>query len=180
MRLAAVCLALGVITAAQPAPAVVTWRLDNLSQAGSDAIEVIGAPAVVQTDIGPAIQFNGSSDGLLLARNPIEGLSQFTLEVLFAPDSDGPVEQRFLHIQEAAAENRALIELRLNNGRWALDTYLQNAPAQLALLDPARTHSAASWHVASLTFDGSTQRHYVDGVEPVSYTHLTLPTILRV
>src|SRR6186997_1513532 len=100
MRLAAVILALGVVVAAQPAAAVVTWRLDNLSRAGSDAIEIIGAPAVVQTDIGPAVQFNGSSDGLLIARNPIEGLSRFTIEVLFAADSDGPVEQRFLHLQE--------------------------------------------------------------------------------
>ena len=164
MRLTAIVFALGVMVAAQPAPAVVTWRLDNLSRTGSDAIEIIGAPAVVQTDIGPAVQFNGSSDGLLIARNPIEGLSQFTIEVLFAPDSDGPVEQRFLHLQEKTGENRALIELRLNNGRWALDTYLRHVPAELALLDPARTHAAASWHVAALTFDGTTQRHYVDGV----------------
>ena len=66
---------------------------------------LIGAPAVVPTEIGPAIRFNGVSDGLLLERNPLEGLSQFTIEVLFAPDADGPVEQRFLHIQESAGEN---------------------------------------------------------------------------
>src|SRR5688572_28975308 len=165
MRLIAVCFALGVIAAAQPAPAVVTWRLDNLQRAGADAIEIIGAPAVVQTEIGPAIQFNGTSDGLLIPRNPIEGAPKFTIEVLFAPDSDGAVEQRFLHVQENDGENRALIELRLNGGRWALDTYLRHDQAQLTLLDPARTHAAASWRVASLTFDGTTQRHYVDGVE---------------
>ena len=165
MRLAAIVLALGVIVAAQSAPAVTTWRFDTLSPAGSDAIEIIGAPSVVQTEIGPAIHFNGASDGLLIARNPIEGLARFTIEVLFAPDSDGPVEQRFLHIQEATTENRALIELRLDSGRWALDTYLRHDAAQLALLDPSRTHTAATWHVATMTFDGKTQRHFVDGVE---------------
>ena len=165
MRFIAICFALGVIAAAQPAPAVVTWRLDNLSRLGSDGVEIVGAPIVAQTEIGPAVQFNGTSDGLFIGRNPIEGLAKFTIEVLFAPDSDGPVEQRFLHVQENDAENRALIELRLNAGRWALDTYLRHDQAQLTLLDPARTHAAASWHVASLTFDGETQRHYVDGVE---------------
>ena len=119
MRLAAVVLALGVMVGAQSAPVVTTWRLDNLSRAGADAIEVIGAPAVVQTEIGPAVQFNGATDGLLIGRNPIAGLSRFTLEVLFSPDTDGAEEQRFLHIEEAGAENRALIELRLNGGRWA-------------------------------------------------------------
>src|SRR4029453_10616878 len=103
MRLAIV-FALGVMVAAQSAPAVTTWRLDNLSRAGLNAIEIVGAPSVDQTDIGPAIPFNGASDGLLIARNPIEGLSRFTIEVLFAPDSDGPVEKRFFHFLEKRGE----------------------------------------------------------------------------
>jgi xylan 1,4-beta-xylosidase len=175
MRIVAFALVLGVMVGAQSAPTVTTWRFDNLSRAGSDAIEVIGAPAVVQTEIGSAVQFNGASDGLLIARNPIEGLARFTIEVLFAPDSDGAVEQRFLHIQEAGTEDRALVELRLNGGRWALDTYLRHHPAQLTLLDATRTHPSASWHVAAMTFDGTTQRHYVDGVEQGSGAVAFLP-----
>ena len=126
--------ALGVASAAaQRTPEVVTWRLDNLSRIGGDAIEIVGAPAVVATEIGPAVQFNGRSDGLLIARNPLEGLTQFTIEVLLAPDADGQVEQRFLHLQEATGENRALVELRLNGGRWALDSYVRHGDAQLTL-----------------------------------------------
>lgn len=167
MRAAAIAIAVGVwvvAAGAQSAP-VVTWRLDNLSRVGGEAVEQIGAPAVVQTDIGPAIQFNGTSDGLLIQRNPIEGLKAFTIEVLFSADLEGPVEQRFLHMQEAAGENRALIELRLNQGRWALDSYLRHGEAQLTLLDLARTHAASHWHVSSTTFDGSVMTHYVDAVE---------------
>jgi xylan 1,4-beta-xylosidase len=149
----------------QPPAAAVTWRLDNLSSIAASRVEVLGAPSVVPTEIGPAIAFNGVSDGLLVDRNPIEGLRQFTVEILFAPDRDGPVEQRFLHIQESAAENRALIELRLNNGRWALDSYLRYGEAQRTLLDLTRTHTAAEWHVATMTFDGSSMKHFVDGVE---------------
>jgi xylan 1,4-beta-xylosidase len=166
MRLAAIAIALSALAVIQSPPAQpVTWRLNNLSQFASDKVEVIGAPAVVSTELGPAVKFNGASDGLVIARNPIAGLSRFTIEVLLSPDADGPVEQRFLHIQDSAADNRALIELRLNSGRWALDSYLRYGAAQRTLLDPSRTHAAGGWQVATTTFDGSMMRNYVDGVE---------------
>src|SRR5262245_42256975 len=113
MRIAA--LALAVLALAQsPARVVTTWRLDNLARAGSDRIETIGAPSIVSTAIGPAVQFNGVSDGLVIDRNPLEGLAQFTIDVLMSPDAEGPAEQRYLHFQEKSGENRALQELRLN------------------------------------------------------------------
>ena len=149
---------------AQPS-SIVEWRLDNLARLGGTAIQLIGAPAVVETDIGPSIAFNGVSDGLLLDRNPIEGLSRFTIEVLFAVDADGPFEQRFLHIQEADGENRALVELRLRDGRWALDSYLRHGDAQLTLLDETKQHPAGGWHVSTTTFDGKVMKHFVDGIE---------------
>ena len=145
-------------------PAAVVWQVDNLQRIGGHPVEVIGAPAVVQTEAGPAVAFNGRSDGLLIERNPLAGLSRFTLEVLFAPDADGPEEQRFLHVQEASTENRAMVELRLADRRWSLDTFLRHGSAQLTLLDRERTHTAGGWHVATLTFDGRLMAHYVDGV----------------
>ena len=166
MKTAAIALAVGVwvVSLGAQAPTATTWRFDNLARVGTDAIEVIGAPSVVKTEIGPAVQFNGTSDGLLIKRNPIEGLAAFTIEVLFSADAEGPVEQRFLHIQESAGENRALIELRLNGGRWALDSYLRHGAAQLVLLDLTRTHTATAWHVSSTVFAGGEMTHYVDGV----------------
>ncbi len=154
-----------IVTAAAQPPAPVEWRLDNLSNIGGVPATLIGAPAVVATEIGPAVRFNGASDGLLLERNPLEGLSQFTIEVLLAPDTDGPVEQRFLHAQESEGENRALVELRLNAGRWALDSYVRHGDTQLTLLDLSKTHRAGEWHVSATTFDGAMMRHFVDGVE---------------
>ncbi len=168
MRPAAAVALLAIYTisgSAQPAPQVTTWRLDNLANLGADAVEVIGAPAVTATEIGPVVQFNGRTDGLLIRRNPLENAPRFTIDVLFSVDPDGPVEQRFLHIQDTAADNRALVELRLNGGRWALDSYLRYGAAQRTLLDPARTHAASSWQVVSTTFDGRSMRHYVNGVE---------------
>ena len=165
MKAVVAALAIGALALVQRPAAVIDWRLDNLASLASNRLEIIGAPVVVSTNIGPAIQFNGASDGLLIDRNPLEGLQQFTIEILFSPDRDGPLEQRFFHAQESGAENRALIELRLKDGRWALDSYLRYGDAQLTLLDQSQTHSAGEWHVASTAFDGSTMRHYVDGVE---------------
>src|SRR5688500_16705668 len=119
LTLAVVVTALTVIARGQT-PAVVVWDVDNLSRIGGHAVEAIGAPRVVSTDAGPAVAFNGQSDGLLINSNPLAGLSRFTLEVLFSPDADGIEEQRFLHLQETASDNRAMVELRLAAGRWSL------------------------------------------------------------
>src|SRR6478736_9787946 len=168
MRITAIAVALAALSAMQAPPSAqpITWRLNNLSLFASDrVVEIIGAPVVVPTDLGPAIRFNGASDGLLIGRNPIAGLKQFTIDVLLSPDVDGQVEQRFVHMQDAAADNRALVELRLNDGRWALDSYLRHGEQQRTLLEPAKTHTAGAWHVATTTYDGSVMRNYVDGVE---------------
>ena len=172
-RLSAGPLAAAVLTLLSPAPASaqggpVTWRLDNLSRIGGQAVEVVGSPRVVDTPHGAAVEFNGRTDGLLIARNPIQGLTRFTIEVLFEPDPDGAEEQRFLHIEQDGGAGRALIELRMNpDGGWALDTYLRTDARGLTLLDRARLHRPR-WTTAALTYDGTTMAHYVDGVRELS------------
>jgi hypothetical protein len=126
---------------------------------------VVGAPRVIDTPGGKAVEFNGTSDGLFVEHNPLAGLERFTLEVVFAPAPDGSEEQRFVHVEEAGTGNRALIELRLLPGAvWCLDTFLRHGEASLTLIDRALTHPASAWHTAALTFDGPTMTHYVDGV----------------
>ena len=155
----------------------ITWRVDNLAQIGGHAVTVAGSPRVVQTDIGPAVEFNGRTDGLFIEANPLNALARFSIDLVFQADADGPEEQRVLHMEEAGTENRALIEIRvLSHDRWALDTYLRSGDARLTLLDRAVTHPAARWHVATLTYDGALMTHYVDGVRdgggPVSFASL--------
>lgn len=147
----------------------VTWTVDNLTSIGGHAVTVIGAPQVVERDGYRAVAFNGTSDGLLLDVNPLEGLERFTLEAIIAPDDDGPPEQRFTHIEEAGSGNRAMLETRLLPDRtWSLDTFLKHGEASLTLLDRARTHPAAGWHAVALTFDGATMTHYVNGVSELT------------
>lgn len=145
--------------------APVVWSIDNLASIGGHPVTVVGAPRVIETPAGKAIEFDGKADGLFVEHNPIAGLERFTVEVVFEPAPDGAEEQRFVHVQETGAENRTLIELRLLPGAvWCLDTFLRHGDASLTLIDRTLTHPAASWHAAALTFDGTTMTHYVDGV----------------
>ena len=141
------------------------WRLDNLESIAGHPVKVLGQPRVVETPAGRAVEFDGKGDGLVLDVNPLAGLERFTLEIVFEPAADGGAEQRFLHIEESGAPNRALIELRLlPGGAWCLDTFLRHGEASLTLIDRALAHPVARWHSAALVFDGQTMTHYVDGV----------------
>ena len=146
----------------------VLWRLDNLATIDGVPATTIGQPRVVKTDIGPAVEFNGTSDGLLLDANPLAGLDRFAIEVVVAPASGGAEEQRFLHFEDsppaAGTASRALLELRMDpRGVWSLDTYLRHREVGLTLLDRAKTHDAGRWAVVALTYDGKTMAHYVNG-----------------
>lgn len=147
----------------------ITWRIDNLSSIGGRPVRVVGTPRVVQTEIGAAVAFNGTSDGLFVDVTPIIGLKAFTVEVLLQPDADGPEEQRFLHLSEVGSENRLMMETRvLPGGAWSLDTFLKSGDSSRALLDRAITHPTGRWHVASLVYDGKTMTHFVNGVQELS------------
>lgn len=142
----------------------IVWKLDDTSRIGDHATTVLGAPRVVREGQDAAICFDGASDAIYVSMNPIEGWSQFTVEALIKPDSSGPEEQRFLHIEDERA-SRLLLETRLRpEGEWALDTFLFTPPeSRLPLLDRALRHPAEQWQWVALTFDGETMTHYVEG-----------------
>lgn len=149
---------------ALPAAAIV-WKLDNLTSVGGLTPTVEGAPKIVRSASGTAAaEFDGKKDALVFSRNPLEGLAQFTVEILFWPAADGETEQRFFHAQDGAGR-RALIELRLNKtGGWWLDTYLKPVAGNgLALIDPKKVHPAGRWAWAALRYDGKTMTSFVNG-----------------
>jgi hypothetical protein len=146
-------------------PPPVLWQIDNLERIGGHVVSVVGAPRVVETKAGLAVEFDGRADGLFVDVNPLEGLTAFTIEVVFEPHVGGAEEQRFLHFEETDTGNRALVELRmLPDGRWCLDTFLRWGEAGLTLIDRSALHEGSRWHAAALAYDGRTMKHYVDGV----------------
>ncbi|UCF35735.1 MAG: LamG domain-containing protein, partial [Acidobacteriota bacterium] len=135
-------------------PEPIIWALDSLNTVGGNPVELLGSPRVIQTEDGEAVQFDGLDDALRLGVNPLAGMEQFTVEVVFRPEAGGEREQRFLHFQQAA-EHRVLIETRLTeDGQWFLDTFMKAEDSERTLFAKDHLHSLDEWHHAALTYDG--------------------------
>jgi hypothetical protein len=142
------------------------WHLENAQKVGMLDPLVLGAPQPVdEPAIGRALHFNGASDGLILPAIPIAGWAQFTIEVLFRPESGGKPEQRFMHVEDAKG-GRAMMETRLTeDNHWYLDTFLLSGPSSLALIDKTKLHPADRWFWVALRYDGKVMTSFVDGVK---------------
>jgi hypothetical protein len=157
---------LGGTLAALAAPEPVRWTLQDLQQIGGVAPTVWGAPQVVDG----AVHFDGKGDGLMVPINPMAGLAQFTIAILFRPQSGGPAAQRFLHSEDATGR-RMTIEDRVVEGKgWYMDTFLLAGAGQkgLALIDPKKLHPLDAWAWGELVYDGHTMSSYVNGLPELS------------
>ena len=144
----------------------VVWTLDNTRSVGGLRPQVLGAPQVLDAAAGgPALQFNGKDDGLILPANPLRDFSRFTIEILIRPDAGGLPAQRFVHIQDERG-SRIMIETRLIGGKsWSLDTFLHSGDSSRPLLDRSKRHPTGKWAWVALVYDGKTMSDYVDGVK---------------
>lgn len=147
-------------------PVPVVWTLKNVTSIGGHRPRVLGAPKIVDvTTGGPALQFNGQSDGLLLPVNPLRRWARFTIEVLFLPEADSPPAQRFVHIQDERG-GRVTLETRSPDAKsWSLDTFLLCGESRHTLLDRTKLHPAGKWAWAALVYDGKQMASYVNGVK---------------
>jgi len=152
----------GSVPSTATAPAVsVVWTLDTLTSIGGHVPAVLGAPQVTEGD--HAVHFNGVDDGLTVPVNPLAGLKEFTIEILFEPRAGGGAEQRFFHVEDDAG-SRVLLEIRMTpDGQWALDTFMLSGKSGLALLDRSKLHPADRWCWVALRYDGRRMTHYVNG-----------------
>jgi len=160
MRIFVVIAVFAVITCAQST----TWKLDDLKKIGGHKIEILGQPKVIKTDHGKAIEFDGVDDGIFIETNPLAGATAFTIEAWFWPDTDGPAEQRWLHIEDLEnVESRSMLETRVSKDRWFLDTFLKSGDNRLPLYAENFKHPTGRWYHVALVYDGTEMRHYIDG-----------------
>jgi concanavalin A-like lectin/glucanase superfamily protein len=139
------------------------WKLRDATRVGSHVTEVIGAPRIIGSGTDTSIAFDGKGDGLFVPANPVAGWSAFTIEVRFKPDGSGGEEQRFLHLEDDL-KHRVLMETRVRDRQWSLDTFLfQDAEHRLTLLDRTKLHPTDRWYWVALVYDGSKMSHYVNG-----------------
>jgi hypothetical protein len=150
---------------AAPAPAgAVTWAIDNLQSIGGHRTSIIGAPAVIDTPAGKAVQFDGNDDALFVEHHPVSGLSQFTAEVVMRPDPGGAQAQRYFHMQEEGG-GRVLFETRLFGNNFAADVFVESKAGEYALYDAKKLHPLGAWYSIAVVMDGKRARHFVNGVE---------------
>ncbi len=118
--------------AAPPAPPnSQTWTFDRLDKIGGHKPTLAGEPRVIDTPLGKAVEFDGVDDALFFDVHPLAGAETFTWEAVFRPDG-GAEEQRWFHLNETPAagadtENRMLFEIRVVDGQWCLDTFVEAA-----------------------------------------------------
>lgn len=149
-------------TSAPEGPETVDWLVAELPAVDS----VMGAPTLIDTKLGKAVHFNGESDAYYLGVNPLQGMEEVTVEVIFRQDADAAFEQRFLHMGQIKGE-RIMFETRVNpDSTWYLDTYIRlDGPEDLVLIDPAQTHPTGRWYNLAMVVSNGKATSYVDGKE---------------
>ena len=86
------------VTMAQ-APDQILWTFDRLDNIGGVKTTVEGAPRIIDTPLGKALEFDGVDDAVWIEKHPLAGAATFTFEAIFRPDG-GAFEQRWFHLAE--------------------------------------------------------------------------------
>jgi putative heme-binding domain-containing protein len=145
------------------------WLFDRLANIGGHKTTVLGQPAVIDSPVGKAVQFNGVDEALDVDNHPLAGAETFTWEAIFRPDG-GQTEQRWFHLSERDpatgldTDNRMLFEIRVVGDNWFLDSYNQSGSASKALMNRTALHPLGVWYHVASVYDGKEFRNYVDGV----------------
>jgi hypothetical protein len=157
-----------------PSGAQEVWRFDQTAALGGHATKVVGAPQVVDTEIGKAVRFNGVDQALFVGVHPLAGAETWTWEMIFKPDADGRQAQRIFHLQpvDAAtgadiANERMLFEIRIVPGsdgaaaQWCLDSFATAGGQSRTLLNCEKLHPFGRWYRVTAVYDGTMLRNYV-------------------
>ena len=153
------------------------WKFDNLSRIGGMTPKVEGSPQLVESPVGKAVQFNGKDTGLFFPGRPLVGAKTFTIEAIFRPEG-GDFQQRWMHIAETDPKTgldanpggtsdpnpRFMFEVRVVDGQWYMDAFVNSASGSKALIDPKKLHPINQWYAVEQSYDGKTYRSYVNGV----------------
>ena len=139
------------------------WTFDRLDRIGGHTTKILGQPRVIDTPLGKAVEFDGVDDAIFVDVHPLAGAETFTWEVIFKPYSGGRPEQRFFHMQEDGTQTRLLLETRLIDGKWCLDSFANSGQKSQTLIDRKKLHGLDAWHHVAMVYDGREFRHYING-----------------
>ena len=138
------------------------WVLSQLISSKTEGIRITGHPRIIDCKYGKALVFNGSTDGIFLEEMPLSDLKEFTIEVLFYPESGGNFEQRFFHCGEVKGD-RVLLELRSTQTDWYFDAYIKSGDQQKTLIEPELKHPLDQWYHIACAVDHRKLSTYING-----------------
>jgi hypothetical protein len=150
------------------------WILNDLISSGGSGIRVAGKPQTVPCQYGKALQFDGLADGVFLDSMLLEGLNQFTIEMIICPYGGGNFEQRFFHCGEVRGD-RVLLELRSTRSGWYLDAFIKSGDQQKTLIEPTFLHPPDRWTHIAFVVDHEKQLTYVNGQKELESRIEVLP-----
>ncbi len=131
-----------------------------------DPSQIQGQPKIIQTKLGPAVEFNGSTDGVFLPSVPVAGMDEITLEVIMNQYGSANFENRYLHIGEINGP-RIMFETRVTpENFWYADFFvvMTQGTETALMIDPAKTHPADKWYNVTLVGTKDGVKGYVNGV----------------
>ncbi|MCP3730381.1 LamG domain-containing protein [Sphingomonas sp. MG17] len=146
------------------------WTFDSLTRIGGHRVRTEGAPQLIRTPLGRAVEFDGVGDALFLDHHPLANTPRFTFEALFRPDG-GAFEQRWFHLESdetppvapGTGRTRMLFEIRVVKDRWYLDAFMRGEGYNQPLIVPDKTFPVGRWYHVAQSYDGTTYRSFVDG-----------------
>jgi len=121
-----------------------------------------GNPNPIDCKYGKALGFNGQNDGVFLEEMPLLGMDEFTIEVLFYPESGGNFEQRFFHTGEIRGD-RVLLEIRTDTSSWYFDAFIQSGNQKMTLIDPKFLHPLNQWYHLAYVVNKGKLCTYING-----------------
>lgn len=145
------------------------WIVSDFLEIHTEGINLKGNPKVLNYEGKKAVHFDGANDGVFINKMPLAGLNQFTIEVIFKPESGGNFEQRFFHCGEIRGD-RVLLELRANEAKWYFDAFIKTGDHSKALIEPKFTHPLNHWYQLAFVVDYGKLTTYINGKKELEAT----------
>ncbi|MFT7033072.1 MAG: hypothetical protein ACJA2S_001573 [Cyclobacteriaceae bacterium] len=156
--------------ATESVSSVIEWLPAKLLHQSSSNVQIRSNPKEVDSPYGKALHFDGIDDAIYLEEMPLKSLKEFTVEMIFFPDSSSLFEQRILHIGDVT-ENRMLLEIRVVEDNWYFDGFTATGDSGKALIDEGLLHPVGQWYHVAFVVGPESLTTFVNGKKELSETY---------
>lgn len=154
----------------ESASSAIEWFPAKLLHQRSSNVEVRSSPQEVDSPYGKALYFDGIDDAIYLEEMPLKSLQEFTVEMIFFPDSSSLFEQRILHIGDVM-EDRMLLEIRVVEDNWYFDGFTATGDSGKALIDEGLLHPVGQWYHVAFVVGPESLTTFVNGKKELFETY---------